>query len=75
MVHHFLNTGDAQPTSNMWKHVQSCWGPEVLTAADSVQDADEVCTKIVKSVLCYNSFSSLFYSFDCTFLSPAHLER
>ncbi|KAN0082695.1 hypothetical protein V8E55_008490, partial [Tylopilus felleus] len=26
----FLDTADPQSTSNMWKHVKSCWGPDVL---------------------------------------------
>ena len=60
MVHHFLNTGDARSTSNMQKHVRPFWGPEVLAAADSAQDTDEVCTKIVKSVLCDRSITMAF---------------
>ena len=44
----------------MCKHVKSCWGPDVLAAADDSKDATEVCTKIVKSVLCNGSIIVAF---------------
>ena len=60
MIHHFLDTGDAWSTSNMWKHVKSCWGPEVLTTADDTKNANEVCTKIVGSILWDGSITAAF---------------
>ena len=50
-IRRFLDTGDACSTGNMRKHIKSCWGPEVLAATDDAKDANEVCTKIVGSVL------------------------
>ena len=49
----FLDTQDAQLTSNLRKHVKSCWrwGSEVLSAADCAKDANEVHTKIVKKFM------------------------
>ncbi|KAG1748365.1 uncharacterized protein EDB91DRAFT_1235709 [Suillus paluster] len=50
-VRHYLDKGDKRSTGNMRKHVCLCWGDEVLRAADEAKDADEVCKKIVGSVL------------------------
>ncbi|KAG1852572.1 hypothetical protein C8R48DRAFT_777395 [Suillus tomentosus] len=50
-VRWFLNKGNARSTGNMQKHVRLCWGGEVLKAADSAKDADEVHLKIVGSIL------------------------
>jgi len=59
-VRQFLDKGDTRSTSNMHKHVKSCWGPDVLAAADGAKDATEVCTKIVKSVLRDGSITVAF---------------
>ncbi|TFY76906.1 hypothetical protein EWM64_g7107 [Hericium alpestre] len=32
-IRHYLDTGDAQSTGNMHKHVKKCWGEDVLYAA------------------------------------------
>jgi hypothetical protein len=50
-VRRFLDKGDAHSTGNMCKHVRSCWGADVLRAADEAKDANEVWSKIVGSVL------------------------
>jgi hypothetical protein len=37
----YLDTKDAQSTSNMRKHVVKCWGREVLAAAEKEDDMSE----------------------------------
>ncbi|KAG1722144.1 uncharacterized protein EDB91DRAFT_1064029, partial [Suillus paluster] len=59
-VRRFLDKGDARSTGNMWKHVRLCWGEEVLKAADSAKDANEVCNKIVSSILRNGSITTSF---------------
>ncbi|KAG6863163.1 hypothetical protein C0991_007826 [Blastosporella zonata] len=39
-VARYLNTKDAQSTSNMRKHVRKCWGEDVLDAADNARNKD-----------------------------------
>jgi hypothetical protein len=41
-VQHFLDKGDARSTGNMQKHVQACWGEDVLQATNQAKDANEV---------------------------------
>jgi len=59
-VRRFLDKGDARSTGNMRKHVRSCWGDEVLKAADDAKDANEVRQKIVGSVLRNGSITASF---------------
>ncbi|KAG1851080.1 hypothetical protein DFJ58DRAFT_661789, partial [Suillus subalutaceus] len=59
-VRHFLDKGDARSTGNMRKHVRLCWGDEVLKAADSAKDANEVHNKIVGSILQNGSITASF---------------
>jgi hypothetical protein len=40
-IRRYLDTKDAQSTSNMRKHVVKCWGREVLAAAEGVDDMGE----------------------------------
>ncbi|KAG0695951.1 hypothetical protein DFH29DRAFT_813648, partial [Suillus ampliporus] len=56
----FLDKRDARLTSNMRKHVRSCWGEEVLQSADDAKDADEVRKNIVGSVLRNGSITTSF---------------
>ncbi|KAG1743745.1 uncharacterized protein EDB91DRAFT_1051080, partial [Suillus paluster] len=56
----FLNKKDVQSTGNMRKHVKSCWGNAVLTAADDAKDANEVQTKIITSILRDGSITESF---------------
>jgi hypothetical protein len=51
---------DAKSTGNMQKHVETCWGDEVLDAADEVKDVGEVHTKIVKSIQRNRSIMAAF---------------
>ena len=46
----FLDKKDTYSTGNMRKHVKTCWGANVLAAADIAKDLEEVRTKIIKDV-------------------------
>lgn len=59
-VRRFLDKADAHSTGNMRKHVRSCWGADVLQAADDAKDANEVRCKIVGSVLRDGSITAAF---------------
>ncbi|KAH0838740.1 hypothetical protein J3R83DRAFT_7099 [Lanmaoa asiatica] len=56
----FLDTGDVWSMSNLQKHVKSCWGQQVLEAANDAKDADEVRTKIVLNTLWNGSITTAF---------------
>jgi hypothetical protein len=51
---------DAKSTGNMHKHVKTCWGDEVLDAANEAKDVGEVRTKIVKSIQRSGSITAAF---------------
>jgi hypothetical protein len=59
-VRRFLDKGDARSTGNMRKHVQACWGEDVLQAADQAKDANEVRKNIVGSFLRNGSITASF---------------
>ncbi|KAG1841471.1 hypothetical protein C8R48DRAFT_563096, partial [Suillus tomentosus] len=59
-VRWFLDKGDARSTGNMRKHVCLCWEDEVLKAADSANDANEVRHKIIGSILRNGSITASF---------------
>jgi hypothetical protein len=59
-VRHYLDKGDARSTENLRKHVRSCWGEDILKAADEVKDVDEVRKNIVGSVLRNGSITASF---------------
>lgn len=59
-VRWFLDKGDARSTGNMRKHVCLCWGDEVLKAADSAKNANEVRHKIIGSILRNGSITASF---------------
>ncbi|KAG2756744.1 hypothetical protein P692DRAFT_20714955, partial [Suillus brevipes Sb2] len=60
MIRRFLDKKDARSTGNMRKHVKSCWGDDVLQAADQAKDAQEVRTKIVGGILRNGSITASF---------------
>ena len=60
MVHRFLDTTDFHSTSNLCKHAKSCWGNDVVRAADDAKNADEVRTKIVPNYLQDGSITTAF---------------
>ncbi|KAG1806191.1 uncharacterized protein BJ212DRAFT_1282787, partial [Suillus subaureus] len=59
-VRHYLDKGDAHSTENLCKHVGSCWGEDILKAADEVKDVDKVWKNIVGSVLQNRSITVSF---------------
>ncbi|KAG2028835.1 hypothetical protein BDR03DRAFT_882586 [Suillus americanus] len=59
-VRRYLDKGDARSTGNMRKHVRSCWGDEVLKAADQAKNANEVRQKIIGSFLRNGSITASF---------------
>lgn len=56
----YLDTGDAQSTGNMHKHVTRCWGPEILKTADEASNLKEAQEKIVKTYQKSGSITSFF---------------
>ncbi|KAH0826877.1 hypothetical protein J3R83DRAFT_4420 [Lanmaoa asiatica] len=56
----FLDTSGVRSMSNLQKHVKSCWGQQVLEAANDAKDADEVQTKIVPNILWDGSITMAF---------------
>ncbi|KAG1726410.1 hypothetical protein EDB19DRAFT_1618414, partial [Suillus lakei] len=61
-VRRYLDKGDACSTGNIWKHVHSYWGDEVLKAADQAKNANKVRQKIISSFLQNGSITA---SFEC----------
>jgi hypothetical protein len=59
-VRRYLDKKDARSTGNMRKHVKSCWGDGVMSAADDAKDANEVRTKIVAGILRDGSITTSF---------------
>jgi hypothetical protein len=56
----FLNKGDANSTSNLWKHVKNCWGKEALHAAESAKDIKEARENVVNSLNCSGLITASF---------------
>ncbi|KAG1760964.1 hypothetical protein EDD22DRAFT_980398 [Suillus occidentalis] len=56
---HFLDKKDTCSTGNMCKHVKACWGEEILQTADQARNAEEVCGKIVKNFLGFQSLMKM----------------
>ena len=59
-IWHYLDTKDSHSTSNMHKHIQSCWGNEALNAAADAKDVSEVHMKMVRSILRSGSITAAF---------------
>ena len=38
----FLDTKDLKSTSNLHKHIKSCWGVDVMSAADDANNTNDV---------------------------------
>lgn len=56
----YLDKADSNSTSNLRKHTRSCWGPEVLTAAENAGSLDEARTKVVKALNLSGSITAVF---------------
>ena len=59
-VHHYLDTKDAGLTGNLRRHARSCWGANVITAADDARNADEVHTEMQPGLLRDESITAAF---------------
>ena len=59
-VQRYLDTKDASSSSNLWKHVCTCWGDKVLIVAGKVKDASEAWTKIIAPFLRTGSITESF---------------
>ncbi|KIK75677.1 hypothetical protein PAXRUDRAFT_172069 [Paxillus rubicundulus Ve08.2h10] len=44
----FLDTGDKGSTGNMWKHVRSCWGEDVLKTMSEAKDLEMAHDRVKK---------------------------
>ncbi|KAG0706542.1 hypothetical protein DFH29DRAFT_798253, partial [Suillus ampliporus] len=56
----FLDKGDAKSTSNMTKHIKSCWGESVYLAAQDAKTTATAHTTVVQGVLQTGSITSSF---------------
>ena len=59
-VRHYLDTKDAGSTGNLRRHAKSCWGTNVVSAADDAKNADEVHTKFCVGLLRDRSITTAF---------------
>ena len=60
VVRRYLDTKDACSSSNLRKHVRTCWGDEVLKAVDKAKDAFEARTKIIGPFLRTGTITASF---------------
>ncbi len=58
-IFRYLDKHDAHLTSNLQWHAQTCWGLEVLTAANSASDK-ETCQSIVQNYQCSGKVTEFF---------------
>ena len=59
-VCHYLDKKDAKSTSNLCKHVKSCWGPDAVEAADRTKNATEACDSVVQPLSKDGSIMAIF---------------
>ncbi|KAI1783386.1 hypothetical protein LXA43DRAFT_903694 [Ganoderma leucocontextum] len=59
-INRYLDTKDATSTSNMRRHAQSCWGADIIKAAEAALNIDEVRENIVQSILTTGTITSHF---------------
>ena len=59
-IQRFLDTKDSRSTGNLRKHIKSCWGIDVMDAADDAKDTNEVRTKIVNGILRNGTITKAF---------------
>jgi hypothetical protein len=57
---HFLDTGNANLTSNMRGHVKKCWGDEALKAATAVESISKARDEVVKALNETGTISAAF---------------
>ncbi|KIM51314.1 hypothetical protein SCLCIDRAFT_143510, partial [Scleroderma citrinum Foug A] len=59
-VRRYLDTKDAGSTGNLRRHARSCWGADVVKAADDARNVDDVRTKIWPGLLKDGSITTAF---------------
>lgn len=59
-IRRFLDKKDAKSTSNMCKHARTCWGEEVVKAADNAKSCDVARESIVNGILTNGSITASF---------------
>ncbi|KAG2741624.1 hypothetical protein P692DRAFT_201842237 [Suillus brevipes Sb2] len=59
-IRRFLDKKDAKSTSNMRKHARTCWGEEVVKAADDAKSCDVARESIVNGILTNGSITASF---------------
>ena len=59
-VRRYLDTKDARLTGNLCRHARSCWGADVVTAANDARNADEVRTEMRPGLLRDGSITAAF---------------
>lgn len=47
-IHWYQDTHDWNSTSNMLKHIKTCWGEEVRKAVENAKDAEKAREMIIK---------------------------
>jgi hypothetical protein len=57
---HYLDKKDAKSTSNLQKHVKTCWGAEAVEAADQTKDVTEARNSVVNPLLKDGSITGIF---------------
>jgi len=59
-IHRYLDTKDARSIGNLWKHMKSCWGNQVVEASDQTKEAVEALELVVKPLSKDGSITVLF---------------
>ena len=73
-IQRFLDTKDSRSTGNLCKHIKSCWGVDVMNAADDAKDTNDVRMKIVNGILWNGSITEAFKrkGKGCTYSNQLH---
>jgi len=59
-VQRFLDKKDGKSTSNLRKHVKSCWGEDAVSTVDNAKNANEAHEGVVKGLLMTGSITAAF---------------
>jgi len=60
MVQQFLDMKDSTSTSNLRKHVESCWGKDALEVGMAAGTAKDACESVVKEIKGSGSITAAF---------------
>lgn len=59
-VNRYLDKADARSTSNLRKHVKTCWGTNILAEADKIKDLDAIRAVVGETELKDGSLAAAF---------------